>query len=252
MSEARRLVAVDPQIRRPQGLWDIVTSEGHKVPEGWDEALITALDQDPKLVILTLMTVFRNAAVIERNLRAEIKSGNREIAALKARVNALCNKRYGQRTTLRRDDGGRIIGHDTIHVLFDPVRYSDLIGDGGTHQTQYAVALHTTDPSGKDQMAQEAAYVGYSRAVVTESAGGWSAAGTELLPATDGEIDVTFPQCRGGDETVTHFTLGPRGGGQTEIIRLGPLDEPLKIYTGMIPSLRLRLPDLYDGGESWE
>ena len=53
-------------------------------------------------------------------------------------------------------------------------------------------------------ITNEATYTNYARMGVERTSSGWTVSGTSAkLAAT-----VTFPQCGGGSETITHFSVG--------------------------------------------
>lgn len=90
----------------------------------------------------------------------------------------------------------------------------------------FYIALHTADPGeGGNQTTSEAAYAGYARVAVARDAGGWTLAGGQAVNAAD----VTFPECTGGSETLTHFSIGLAASGASQIIHMGVLADALAI-----------------------
>ena len=70
--------------------------------------------------------------------------------------------------------------------------------------TDIYVALHTSDPGeAGSQTTNECAYTSYDRVAVARSAGGWTVAGNQVSNAAL----VQFPQCTGGSETATYFSV---------------------------------------------
>jgi hypothetical protein len=96
----------------------------------------------------------------------------------------------------------------------------------------FYVALHTADPGeGGGQTTSEAAYTGYARVAVSRDAGGWALSGNQASNAAE----VTFPECTGGPETLTHFSVGLAASGASQIIYKGPLTASLAIANLITP-----------------
>lgn len=88
------------------------------------------------------------------------------------------------------------------------------------------VAAHTADPGeGGDQTTSEATFTGYARVAVSQDAGGWTVAGNQA----SNTAEITFPECTGGSNTVTHFSVGLAASGASQILYFGELDDPLNI-----------------------
>ena len=67
------------------------------------------------------------------------------------------------------------------------------------------VALHTADPGANgDQTTNEATYTGYERVTVARDGGGWAVTGNQ----TSNAVEVVFPECGGGSNTITHVSVG--------------------------------------------
>lgn len=81
--------------------------------------------------------------------------------------------------------------------------------------TGYSLQLHTGDPGETgDLTTNEANYTNYARMAVERTSSGWTVSGTTAkLAAT-----ITFPQCGGGSNTITHFSIG----GSTVAASTGP------------------------------
>lgn len=90
----------------------------------------------------------------------------------------------------------------------------------------FYVALHTADPGeGGDQTSSEAAYTSYARVAVSRDSGGWTLAGGQA----SNTAEITFPECTGGSETLTHFSVGLVASGASQIIYKGALTDSLAI-----------------------
>jgi hypothetical protein len=96
----------------------------------------------------------------------------------------------------------------------------------------FFVAMHTADPGeGGNQTTNEAAYTGYARVAVARDAGGWALSGNQASNAAE----VTFPECTGGTETLTHFSIGLAGTSTSQIIYKGALTDNLAISNLITP-----------------
>lgn len=112
-----------------------------------------------------------------------------------------------------------------------------LIGDAsglqpsGTAGSLY-VALHTADPTETGtQTGSEAAYTDYARVAVARSGAGWTVTGNAVTNAAL----VQFPQCSGGSETLTWFSIGTASSGTGKILYRGQLSSSLAVSSGIQP-----------------
>jgi hypothetical protein len=99
------------------------------------------------------------------------------------------------------------------------------IGDAGGLQPSASAgnlycSLHTSDPGpGGDQTTNEASYTGHNRVAVARAAGGWTVAANQV----SNTALVTFAQCTGGSNTITHFGVGTASSGAGILLYSGPL-----------------------------
>jgi hypothetical protein len=94
------------------------------------------------------------------------------------------------------------------------------------------VALHTADPGeAGDQTTNEATYVGYARAAVSRDGAGWTVAGNSASNAAE----ITFPECTGGTNTLTHLSIGIAASGPSQILYKGPLTAPIDVSNLITP-----------------
>jgi hypothetical protein len=94
------------------------------------------------------------------------------------------------------------------------------------------VAAHTGDPGeAGDQTTNEAAYTGYARVLVSRDAGGWNTAANPVVNVAE----ITFPQCTGGSETLTHISVGLAASGASQILYSGILAAPLAVSNLITP-----------------
>ena len=76
--------------------------------------------------------------------------------------------------------------------------------------TSFSIQLHTASPTDTgDLTASEATYTGYARVGVERTSSGWTVSGSSSATASvSPTTNITFPQCSGGTNTITHFSIG--------------------------------------------
>jgi hypothetical protein len=103
---------------------------------------------------------------------------------------------------------------------------------GWSGNGNFYVALHTADPGeAGGQTTSEAAYTGYARVAVSRDVAGWTLSGNQASNAAE----ITFPECTGGTETLTHFSVGLVASGASQIIYKGALTASLAISNLITP-----------------
>jgi hypothetical protein len=125
-------------------------------------------------------------------------------------------------------------------LLFNNTAFANIGNAGGLLPSSVAgsrfVALHTADPGeAGDQLTSEATYTGYARAAVARSGAGWTVSGTAPTQAANAAA-VTFAQCTGGSNTITHFSIGLVTSGASVIVASGALDAPLAVSNLITPN----------------
>ena len=94
------------------------------------------------------------------------------------------------------------------------------------------VALHTADPGeGGTQATAEADYIGYARVAVSRDAAGWTVA----ADTASNTAEITFPECTGGTNTITHVSVGLLVSGTGQILYSGALTAPINISNLITP-----------------
>ncbi len=84
-----------------------------------------------------------------------------------------------------------------------------------TIPTTYYISLHLSDPGETgNQESNEADYTGYARVAVTRDSSGWNVAGNQASNAGT----ITFPQCTGGVNEVTHVGIGTDASGPGNLL----------------------------------
>lgn len=94
------------------------------------------------------------------------------------------------------------------------------------------VSLHTGDPGeAGDQTTSEATYTSYARVAVARTTGGWTVSTNSVTNAAA----ITFPECTGGSNTITHFGVGTASSGAGKLLYYGALTASLAVSTGIEP-----------------
>ncbi len=95
------------------------------------------------------------------------------------------------------------------------------------------VSMHTGDPGeAGTQTTNEADYTGYARVAVTRDSGGWTVAGN----TSSNTAAVTFPQCTGGTNVLTHVGIGTASTGTGVLLYKGALAQSLSVSNLITPS----------------
>jgi len=97
------------------------------------------------------------------------------------------------------------------------------------------IALHTADPGeAGSAVTSEATYTSYARVAVTKSSG-WTDGGSTFSNAAL----VQFPQCTGGSNAITHFSVVTSSSGAGQILVSGALSATLNVATGIQPQFAI-------------
>jgi len=92
------------------------------------------------------------------------------------------------------------------------------------------VNLHTADPGEAGTATTSApTYTGYAAVAVARDAGGWTVASNQA----SNTAEVTFPECTGGSDTLTHASVSVVGSGQ--ILYSGALTASLAVSNLITP-----------------
>lgn len=119
--------------------------------------------------------------------------------------------------------------NELLLLIFNAVAIAGLAEDHTT-PASLEVALHTADPGeAGDQTTNEADYTGYARVTAARTGGVWTVSGSQVQNAGS----IAFPQCTGGSNTITHFSVGSVG--SNTIRYSGALTTPAVIDTGETP-----------------
>ena len=125
--------------------------------------------------------------------------------------------------------------NDLLKLIFNATAIANLADNAATSPlTNLSVALHTADPGETgNQSTSEATYISYARVSVARTSGGWTVTGSSVSPAAN----IDFPACTGGTNTITHWSVGPTGGGTTKIFYSGTVTPNISVSTGVTPRL---------------
>lgn len=97
------------------------------------------------------------------------------------------------------------------------------------------IALHTADPGeAGSAVTSEATYTSYARVAVTKATG-WTDGGSTFSNAAL----VQFPQCTGGSNAITHFSVVTTTSGAGQILVSGELSATLNVATGIQPQFAI-------------
>lgn len=135
--------------------------------------------------------------------------------------------------------GGASIGNtfenDLMKLIFNATAIANIADNAASSPlTNLSVALHTADPGETgDQTTSEVGYTSYARVSVARTSGGWTVTNNSVSPVAA----ISFPAGIGGSGTVTHFSVGPTGGGATKIIFSGTVTPNIVTGNGITPQL---------------
>lgn len=94
------------------------------------------------------------------------------------------------------------------------------------------VALHTADPGeAGDQTTSEATYTGYARVAVSRDSSGWTVSGNQ----SSNTAEITFAECTGGSNTITHVSVGLVASGASQILYKGALTASIAVSNLITP-----------------
>lgn len=128
-------------------------------------------------------------------------------------------------------------------LIFQNIAMANIGNAGGLQPSSAAgslyIALHTANPGATgNQSTSEAAYGSYARVAVARSSSGWVVTGNQPAIVSNAAL-VSFPQCSGGSETETYFSIGTASTGSGQILAWGSLDASLIMSSGVTPSFAI-------------
>jgi hypothetical protein len=123
---------------------------------------------------------------------------------------------------------------DILELIFTNTALANIGDTAGLQPSSGAgsfyIALFTTDPGEGASTTDEATYTGYARKAVARSGAGWTVSGNNCSNTSA----ITFDQCTGGSDTVTHFAImtALTGG---DMLYHADLTAPLAVSNGITP-----------------
>ena len=123
-----------------------------------------------------------------------------------------------------------------LELLFENADWTN-IGDAGgitgsSTAGNFYIALFTADPTDAGTQTNEADYTSYARVAVARSGSGWSTTGDTC----DNVATISFPECTGGSNTVTHVGIMDASTSGNMVIH-GALTSSLAISSGITPQI---------------
>jgi hypothetical protein len=121
---------------------------------------------------------------------------------------------------------------DYLQLMFQNANVAN-IGDatglrGSSSAGSFYIALFTADPGEAGSTSNEATYTGYARVAVARNSSNWTVSGNNASNTNA----ITFAECTGGSNTVTHVAImtALTGG---DMIFYGALTSALAISSGV-------------------
>ena len=132
---------------------------------------------------------------------------------------------------------GNTFENDVLALIFNATAIANIADNAAASPlTNLSVALHTADPGeAGTQATSETAYTGYARVSVARTSGGWTVASGSVSPVAN----IDFGECTAAaGAAITHFSVGPTGGGATKILYSGTVTPNITMAVGVIPRLK--------------
>ena len=105
------------------------------------------------------------------------------------------------------------------------------------------VSLHTADPGeAGNKTTNEATYTSYARLSVARDGSNWTVAGNNA----SNTLLLTFPQCTGGSNTITHFGIGTDAAGVGNLLFSGALAASIIVSNLITPKCAVGDLDIND------
>lgn len=126
--------------------------------------------------------------------------------------------------------------NDLVKLIFNGTPIPNIADNAGSGPLAVLyLGLHTADPGeAGDQETSECAYTSYDRVAVDRDNTGFTISNNEAALAADQD----FPECTGGSEEATHFTVGTAASGAGKMLYRGALSPSIVISAGVIPRLK--------------
>lgn len=130
---------------------------------------------------------------------------------------------------------GATFDNDLLKLILQAVGIANIADNAAASPlTSLYIALHTADPGAAgNQTTSEAAYTSYARVAIVRTSSGWSVSSNVGSPVAN----IDFPQCTGGTNTITNFSVGVASSGASKILWTGTVTPNISVSTGVTPRL---------------
>lgn len=121
-----------------------------------------------------------------------------------------------------------------LKLIFQNVNLANMGDATGLRGSSVAgvlyISLHTADPGDTGtQATNEATFSSYARVSVARSSGAWDVTSDTVSNLAA----ITFPECSGGSNTITHFGIGSDSSGSGNLFFSGALGSSLAVSNGI-------------------
>lgn len=125
--------------------------------------------------------------------------------------------------------------NDWLRLVFNAIAITGLADNPAVGAlTHLYVGFHTADVGeGGVQTTNECTYTSYARVAVERTTSGWVVTGNVVNPAAR----ITAPQATGGNETVTHWSVGTASSGAGKVLYKGAVTPNIAVANGVSPFL---------------
>ena len=129
-----------------------------------------------------------------------------------------------------------IFENDFLKLIFNGVPIAGLADNAAVPLTQLYVSLHNGSP-GEDgnQSTNETSYGAYTRIPVSRSVAGWAVVNNTVT----NNVNVNFPQCSTGTDTISHVGVGTDETGTGKLLYSGAIAASLPVSPGVQPAFNV-------------
>lgn len=130
---------------------------------------------------------------------------------------------------------------DFLKLIFNATPIANIADNASTSPlTNLYASLHTADPTdaaASGQTTNESAYTNYARVAIARTTGGWTCATVAGVSSVSPVANISFPQCTGGSETITHVGFGTAASGTGKLLFSGVLTPAIAVVNGVVPQI---------------
>ncbi len=122
---------------------------------------------------------------------------------------------------------------DILKLIFTATNITNLADNAASGPiTDWYISLHTASPGvGGNQQTAETTYTGYARISIARTDSGWTVTNGSCV----NDNTVSFGQCTGGAQTITHVGLGTAASGAGALKIFNALTNPITLQNGNTP-----------------